>query len=398
MRGENIVITGLQPWDIEIGSNCKNIALEFSKENRVLYVNSPLDRNTIKSKKHDANVQKRINIMKGEASCYEKINDNLTVFYPKVALESIQKSPFLWLFRWLNKRNNSLFAKEIKRAAHHLRFEKFIHFNDSDMFRSYHLKELLNPQFSIYYIRDNLVKNPYWRKFGQFLEPELIEKSDLVVTNSIYYSDYAKQFNAHSYMVGQGCDISMYDDQNNNIETAHELASLTKPIIGYVGFLSSRRMDIALIKQIALSRPQWTIVLVGPEDDTFSASDLHNIQNIFFTGSKPSELLPSFIKGFDVCVNPQILNDATIGNYPRKIDEYLAMGKPTVATWTKAMEYFEQDVYLAKIPDDYLPLIEKALAENSMDKISSRTKCAQTHSWENNVNNIYNSIQLIKNI
>ena len=40
----NIVITGIQPWDIEIGSNCKNIAREFAKTHRVLYVNSPIDR------------------------------------------------------------------------------------------------------------------------------------------------------------------------------------------------------------------------------------------------------------------------------------------------------------------------------------------------------------------
>ena len=35
----DIVIIGIQAWDIEIGSNCKNIALELSKTNRVLYVN-----------------------------------------------------------------------------------------------------------------------------------------------------------------------------------------------------------------------------------------------------------------------------------------------------------------------------------------------------------------------
>jgi len=44
MKNRDIIVVGIQPWDIEIGSNCKNIALEFAKTNRVLYVNSPLDR------------------------------------------------------------------------------------------------------------------------------------------------------------------------------------------------------------------------------------------------------------------------------------------------------------------------------------------------------------------
>lgn len=42
----DIIVVGQQPWDVEIGSNCKNIAIEFAKHNRVLYVNSPLDRIT----------------------------------------------------------------------------------------------------------------------------------------------------------------------------------------------------------------------------------------------------------------------------------------------------------------------------------------------------------------
>ncbi len=44
IQGKDIVIVGLQPWDTEIGSNCKDIAVEMSKNNRVLYVNSPFDR------------------------------------------------------------------------------------------------------------------------------------------------------------------------------------------------------------------------------------------------------------------------------------------------------------------------------------------------------------------
>ena len=47
ITGRDIVIVGQQPWDVEIGSNCKNIAEELTKHNRVLYVNSPLDRITL---------------------------------------------------------------------------------------------------------------------------------------------------------------------------------------------------------------------------------------------------------------------------------------------------------------------------------------------------------------
>lgn len=51
MINKDIIIVGQQAWDTDIGSNCKNIALEMSKNNRVLYVNSPLDRITLLRKK-----------------------------------------------------------------------------------------------------------------------------------------------------------------------------------------------------------------------------------------------------------------------------------------------------------------------------------------------------------
>jgi hypothetical protein len=46
IKGKNILIVGAQSWDISIGSNCKNIATEFAK-NQVIYVNVPLDRKII---------------------------------------------------------------------------------------------------------------------------------------------------------------------------------------------------------------------------------------------------------------------------------------------------------------------------------------------------------------
>ncbi len=32
IEGRDIIVVGQQPWDVSIGSNCKNIAMEFSKK------------------------------------------------------------------------------------------------------------------------------------------------------------------------------------------------------------------------------------------------------------------------------------------------------------------------------------------------------------------------------
>jgi glycosyltransferase involved in cell wall biosynthesis len=393
----DIIVVGIQPWDIEIGSNCKNIAVEFARHNRVLYVNAPLDRITRYKEKSTPKIRKRILVEQGKETDLVKIEENLWNLYPKGITESINWISSEWFYDLLNKRNSRIFAHAIDSAAKRLGFRNYILFNDSSMFLGLYLKELLNPSVYVYYMRDYLTKNPYWRRQGVRLEPQLIRKADVVVNNSTLYADYGRQFNKHSYMVGQGCDVSLFNDIDREINPATDLEGIPKPIIGYVGFLSSRRLDIQLLINIATQRPSWSIVLVGPEDDAFKASELHNLPNVRFLGSRDSSVLPEYIKGFDVCMNPQLVNDATRGNYPRKIDEYLAMGKPTIATATEAMEYFRAYTYLGNSTEEYILLIEKALAENNEDKMQQRRQYANSHTWENNVLEIYKCIELVSN-
>ena len=393
IKDKDIVIISIQPWDIEIGSNCKNIALEFAKENRVLYVNPPMDRITRLKQENTERIQKRICIAKGQKPDLEQIGDNLWNLYPKDTIESINWIGYHTIFKMLNKHNSKLLANNIKSATNRLGFSDYILFNDSSMFLGLHLKELLQPNIYAYYIRDYLVKVPYWKKHGEAIEPSLIKQADVILNNSTFFAEYGSQFNKNSIMVGQGCDIEMFNDEENCIKIPNEFKDIPSPVIGYVGSLTTIRLDIDLLEYIAKQKPDWSIVLVGPEDEKFKNSGLHKVPNIFFLGSKDSQDLPAYIKGFDISINPQVVNDVTIGNYPRKIDEYLAMGKPVVATQTKAMEMFSQYVYLGKTKDDYVTLIENALNEHSESKAKERIKFAKSHTWEKNVHEIYKAIK-----
>lgn len=395
IEGKDIVVVGIQPWDLPIGSNCKNIASAFAKDNRVLYVNMPMDRNSRRVEKGTDKMIKREKVFKGLEPDLEKVEDNLWVLNPRTLLESINRIPVFFVYDYINRINAGRFSRKVLDAIKRLEFKDFILFNDSSMFLGVYLKEMLQPDKYIYYIRDNLIKNPYWARHGVRLEPVTIKNADVVTTNSIYYANYARQFNSHSYMVGQGCDVSLFNDEKNDIPMADELKEIKKPVIGYVGFLTHRRLDISVIGHIAEKRPDYSVVLVGPEDEVFKKSELHNMTNVIFLGSRDPETLPTYIKGFDICINPQIVNDATIGNYPRKIDEYLAMGKPTIATWTEAMVYFEDFTYLGKTKEDYITLIDRALKEDNAQKQKARRDYALSHSWENNVLEIGNALEKV---
>jgi len=388
IKNRDFIIIGLQALDSPIGSNCINIAYEIAQHNRVLYVNYPLDRLTKIREKHDPLIQKRFKVLSGSEPDLVQVNDNMWNLFPKTTLESISQIPFNGVFDFLNRINNKRFARQIKSAINRLEFSNYFLFNDSDMFRGFYLKELLNPELYIYYTRDNLIAVDFWKKQGIRIEAALMAKSDLVVANSTYLADHARQFNPHSYYVGQGCDVSLFD-KKLVAKIPEEFSNIPKPIIGYIGALFSLRLDIEVLEHIALKRQDWSLVLVGPEDEAFKNSNLHKISNVHFLGSKKMEELPSYLYPFDVALNPQKLNEVTIGNYPRKIDEYLAMGKPTVATRTKAMEVFEDYTYLAQNKEEYLELIEKALNENTVEKETAREAFAKSHTWENNVGEIY---------
>ncbi len=393
ITGRDIIIVGQQPWDIEIGSNCKNIAEELSKHNRVLYVNSPLDRITLYKHKTEPKVQKRLAVINGKQNGIEIIKNNLWNLFPDKMIESINWIKNQFVFELINKSNNKRFASSIKKAINELQFKNIILFNDNDMFRCFYLKELLRPDISIYYSRDYMLAVDYWKLHGEKLEPELIAKSDICVANSTYLANYCKKFNLHSYYVGQGCELDIFMNITDK-SIPKDISSIHHPVIGYVGALQSLRLDLNVIAHIAESNPDWSIVLVGPEDNEFKRSSLHQIKNVFFIGSKDPVQLPSYINAFDVCINPQIVSQVTIGNYPRKIDEYLAVGKPVVATKTEAMSIFSDHTYLAESKEEYVELIKKALKDDNEVLKEERKKFASSHSWENSVNEIYKAIEL----
>lgn len=208
------------------------------------------------------------------------VNENLWELYPTCILESANWLPLTFLFRIVN--NNRL-ANEIKKAIVKLNFKDFILFNDSDMFRSFHLPEMLKPTLSVYYNRDNMMSVPYWYKHGHILEPELIAKSDIVTANSIYLADIAKKHNSNSFYVGQGYETEAFD-LSKITSKPNDIENIKKPIIGYIGALYKLRLDLDLIEHIEKSKPEWNIVLIGPEDDAFNQSPLHQLSNVHFLG------------------------------------------------------------------------------------------------------------------
>ena len=391
IENRDIIMFGLQPWDIEMGSNFKDMAVEIARHNRVLYVNRPLDRISYLKHRSDKKIKARILSFKKKQGVLQSIRHNLWVLNPPILLESINWMPSGILYNYFNKRNNNKIAGQIREAKDQLNFKSVILIIDNDFFNALYLKEYLQVDLMLYYIRDYLLSQPYFKLHGEIAEPAIIAKADVVIANSLYLCNYAKKFNANSFYIGQGCDVESFIMNSNPVP--QDVANIKRPVIGYCGNLTASRLDIALLENIATQRPHWNFVLVGPQDNFFKNSVLNIMNNVLFTGSKPAAELPAYVHHFDVCLNPQQINQMTIGNYPRKIDEYLAAGKPVVATATVTMEEFKNHAYLCYNAQEYVIAIEKALKEKDDSILAqARVTFALSHTWQASVQKLYNTI------
>jgi len=82
---------------------------------------------------------------------------------------------------------------------------------------------------------------------------------------------------------------------------------------------------------------------------------------------------------------PYRLNDATRSIYPLKLHEYLATGKPVVATAIPAVEELTDVIRVASGPDEFEQLVDEALAETDPALTQGRQAVAAEHSWEHHV-------------
>lgn len=378
----NFVFVSLQRIHTDRESTSTSLAKELAKEHKVLYVNPPVDRRTLLSANKDEYTQRHIQDIQAGKNPLSRITDNLSVLNPDKITESVNWIPSTFLFSIFNKLNNSRLSSCIRKALTELGFENFVLINDKDMFRSFYLKELLKPSLTVYLDRDYTLGFDYWKRHGTKLEPALMQKSDLVVCNSMDFTRRALQYNPNSFYIGNGADLEVFDNAKT-WEKPEELTKYKRPLIGYVGALNSMRIDIALIDSMAEMKRDWDFIFIGGEDDVFKSSVLHQRENIYFIPKKHTNEVPAYVKHFDVCINPQLINEITIGNFPLKIIEYLALGKPVVATETNTMkEVFSEVTYLATDAEGYISSIERALEEDSPQRQAFRSEFAQRYSWK----------------
>jgi glycosyltransferase involved in cell wall biosynthesis len=143
------------------------------------------------------------------------------------------------------------------------------------------------------------------------------------------------------------------------------ITALPSPRIGMVGNLNDR-IDWDLLEGVARARPDWSLVVVGPLHLAGRATEqavarLRALSNVhLLPGVAPHEL-PSVVAGFDVGLVLYRPGEGTLGINPLKLYQYLAAGKPVVATPLPVFARFADVVRTAASAPEMLRAIEAAL-------------------------------------
>jgi glycosyltransferase involved in cell wall biosynthesis len=155
--------------------------------------------------------------------------------------------------------------------------------------------------------------------------------------------------------------------------------NLPAPRIGFVGWVTPRWIDVDLILQVARSRPEWSIVIIGSVSRHVPSFP----SNVYLLGKRPYHLLPHYLKGLDVCLVPFKNNAITRGASPLKLYEYLAAGRAVVSTPVPDLPAFEGVVWCAEDAPNFIRAIEEALTvAHDPQEQRRRVEAVAPHSWE----------------
>jgi glycosyltransferase involved in cell wall biosynthesis len=213
------------------------------------------------------------------------------------------------------------------------------------------------------------------------LNGRILRQVDLVFAVSDELRRRAAAENSHACHAPNATDPDRLGGAAADGPLAPELASLPRPIIGYLGQIADK-MDYELIAQVAGARPDWSLVFVGPvwSSKREQVAALEALGNVHFLGARPFDQLVPYLRGFDVCMLPHAISPLTRSMDPIKLYDYLTTGKPIVSTPVAGTERFLDVLYLADNATGFVMCIDDALVENGQ-LAERRLAYARQNTW-----------------
>jgi uncharacterized SAM-binding protein YcdF (DUF218 family)/glycosyltransferase involved in cell wall biosynthesis len=241
----------------------------------------------------------------------------------------------------------------------------------------------LAPELTIYYCIDDLAaSSPGARRIAE-TERRLFEQADLVFVTSEKLRERAARVSRHVHLFPFGVNFERFDRVRQAGGAApSDVAALPRPVAGYLGGLH-QWVDQSLVASVAARLPEVTFAMVGPAQT--DVSTLERCPNVKLLGQRGHDVVPAYVKAFDVGLVPYRVAEYTLNVYPTKLNEYLVMGIPVVATDLPEIRRYNarhgELVEVAADPEAFAGAIRRALADSSPAVVDRRIAAAHENSW-----------------
>ena len=243
----------------------------------------------------------------------------------------------------------------------------------------------LNESLVVYHVSDKYDANT----MDHAVDPALItrlhdralESADIIFYSSRKLFDEAERGLERSYLLEQAVDFEHWSRvESEQLDVPPEIASISRPRLGYFGAIEPWLVDQELIKRAAREHPDWQWIFIGNKS---RGVDIESLPNTHFLPPVAYNDLPNYAAGFDVCVLPWDTEKAfTSYGSAIKVREYLATGKPVIISPLPEYESMRDVLRIARSRDDFLTLIQEALNENDPNAPRKRQAAVKDGTWD----------------
>jgi glycosyltransferase involved in cell wall biosynthesis len=368
VKDETIIICANAEWDWSTRVNCHHIAARLADRNRVLFVDTIGGRTP--SAREFAKVWRRLKRIIGGV---RRITPNLRVISPFVLP--------IYGNDYVRKLNTSLVAQQIRFALPRCTKPILWTFLPDHVGLVGKLKEKL----VIYHCVDEHSANPNVHSCEvREREARLLKIADVVFTSAVTLYENRRKENSNTFYLPNVGDSSLFESSSEEtLAIPEELQLLPHPIAGFIGNITAYKVNFDLLCDMAREKRNVSFVLIGPVgrgDPSTDITRLRGLSNVFLLGERGYASLPHYIKAFDICMIPFNQNSSTHGSLPMKFFEYMATGKPVVATDLPTLSEFRDFFYPANNVHEFVRAIDLALGEDPTEPMK-RVKLARKYSW-----------------